>query len=260
MAKDVKIIPLDTGTMEADSSLFTLRRGMGVKAKGAFIATFIDGLEKKVLVDTGPSGQERAWKYHSFHNPSVSPEQEAPRRLLQMGVKPEEIEILILTHLHWDHCGQADKFPNARIFVAREEFKYAMCPLPPNQPGYEALQLGMDPIFLRVIRQMEYLDQSEREIIPGLKVFPAPGHTPGSIAVEVMTGEGPCIIAGDAVNVYANLKGDPAHNLPFLMYGSYVDLAAAWRSMEQIYRRAQFDLNRVIPGHDPEVLRRKSFP
>jgi N-acyl homoserine lactone hydrolase len=258
--KDVRIIPLDCGTMEADSSLFTLRRGMGKKVKGAFIASYIQGLEKNVLVDTGPPCEERAQKFHSVHNPRVSPEQEAPQRLLHLGVKPEDVEIIILTHLHWDHTSQVDKFPNARIFVAREEFKYAMCPFPPGQLGYEALQLGMEPVFLRALQQFEYLEYLEREIIPGLKVFPTPGHTPGSISVEVETAEGPYIIAGDAVNVYANLKGDPARHLPFLMYGSYVDMAASWQSMERIYRRARFDLNRVIPGHDPEVFTRKSFP
>jgi len=257
--KEVRIIPLDVGTMECDQSLQTLRRGMGKKIKGAFIACYVEGLDKKVLVDAGPSGQERAQRYHHFHNPSISPEQETPKRLLQIGVKPEDIEIIVLSHLHWDHVGQVDKFPNARIFVTREEFTYAMCPLPPNRPGYEALQLGIEPVFLRVVRQLEYLDLSEKEIIPGLKIFPTPGHTPGSISVEVMTAQGPYVITGDAVSVYDNLKGDPANNLPLLMYGSYIDLTAAWQSMERIYRRAQFDLQRVIPGHDLEVFK-KSFP
>ncbi len=94
----------------------------------------------------------------------------------------------------------------------------------------------------------------------GLKVFPTPAHTRGLIAAEVMTDRGPYIIAGDAAYVYHNLKGDPAHHARFLMYGSYVDLMASWKSMERICERVKGDIDRVIPGHEPEVIKRKSFP
>lgn len=253
--KEIRIIPLHVGTMECDRSLQVLRQGMGKKVKAPYIACYVEGLDKKVLVDTGPASEERARRFHMMHNPTISPEQETPQRLHQIDVKPEEIEIVILTHLHWDHVGQVDKFPNARIFVSREEFSNAMCPLPPNRPGYEALQLGIEPVFMRVMSQIEYLGLWEQEIIPGLKVFPTPGHTPGSMAVEVMTAQGPYIIAGDAVHAYDNLRGDPAHHSPFLMYGSYVDLMAGWKSMELINGRVRGNIGRVIPGHDFEVFK-----
>lgn len=258
--RDVRIIPLDVGTLEWDQSEATLRRGIGKKVKAPFIAWYIEGLEKKVLIDTGPPPEERAQRLHSVLNPRISPEQETPRRLLQIGIKPEDIEVLVLTHLHWDHVGHVDKFPKARIFVTHEEFNYAMGPLPPQRVGYETLQPGIEPVFLRSIRQFEYLPMSEEEIVPGLKVFPTPGHTPGGISVEVMTAQGPYVIASDAIYGYENLKGDPANNLPFLMIGIYMDYVAAWKSMETIYRRARFDLNRVIPGHDFQVTAKKSFP
>ena len=259
-SNEVRIIPLDVGVLEWDQSEATLRRGIGKRAKAPFIAWYIEGLEKKVMIDTGPPGEERAQRLHSILNPRISAEQETPRRLLQIGVKPEDIEVLVLTHLHWDHVGHVDKFSNARIFVTHEEFSYAMAPLPPQRIGYETLQLGVEPVFLHSIPQFEYLPMSEVEIIPGLKVFPTPGHTPGSISVEVMTAQGPYVIASDAIYGYENLKGDPANNQPFLMIGIYMDYLAAWKSMETIYRRARFDINRVIPGHDFEVLKRKSFP
>ena len=260
VSKDVKIIPLDVGTLEWDQSEQTLRRGMGKRVNQPFIAWYIDGLSKKVLIDTGPSCEERAQRLHKTLNPKVSREQETPQRLLHLGIKPEEIEIIVFTHLHWDHVGQVDKFSKARIFVTQEEFNYAMCPLPPNRPGYETLQPGIEPVFLQSIPQFEFIDFAEEEIIPGLKIFPTPGHTPGSISVEVMTAQGPYVIASDAIYTYDNLKGDPANNLPFLMPGIYMDLVATWHSVERIYRRALFEKDRIIPGHDYEVLKRKSFP
>jgi glyoxylase-like metal-dependent hydrolase (beta-lactamase superfamily II) len=259
-AKDVRIIPLDVGTLEWDQGECTLRRGFGKKVKAPFIAFYIEGLEKKVLIDTGPRNQERSQRFHKALNPIISPEQEMPQRLRQIGLKPDDIEILVLTHLHWDHVGHADKLANARIFVSREEFNYAMAPLPPLRAGYENLLPGVEPVFLPVLHQFEYLEMREEEIIPGLKVFPTPGHTTGCISVEVETGNGPYIVSGDAVYSYDHLRGDPAQNLPFLMMGIYVDFAAVWKSYESIFRRARFDLDRVVPGHDFEVLKRKSFP
>jgi N-acyl homoserine lactone hydrolase len=258
--KGVRIIPLHVGSMECDRSLQILRQGLGTKVKSPFIAFYVEGLDKKVMVDLGPASEERARRFHMIHNPTVSPEQETPQRLQQMGVKPEEIEIVILTHLHWDHVGHVGKFPYARIFVSQEEFKSAMCPLPSNRIAYEALQLGIEPVFMSAIPQIEYLGLWEREIIPGLKVFPTPGHTLGSMSVEVMTAQGPYIITGDAVHMYENLKEDPINHAPFLMYGSYVDLKASWNSMELIYERVRGNIDRIIPGHDFEVLKRKSFP
>ena len=259
-SKGARIIPLDVGTLEWDQSEQTLRRGMGKRLNQPFIAWYIDGLSKKVLIDTGPSCEERAQRLHKVLNPRVSKEQETPQALKKIGIQPKDIEILILTHLHWDHVGQVDKFRNARILVTQEEFKYAMCPLPPNRPGYETLIPGIEPVFSGSLSQFEYLDFVEEEILPGIKVFPTPGHTPGSISVEVMTQGGPFVIASDAIYTYDNLKGDPANNLPFLMPGIYMDLEATWHSVERIYRRAQCDMNRVIPGHDYEVLKRKAFP
>lgn len=259
-SKKVRIIPLDVGTLEWDQSEATLRRGQGKKVPAPFIAWYIEGLEKKVMIDTGPPSQERAQRLHADLKPKVSKEQETPQRLLQIGVKPEDVEILVLTHLHWDHVGHVDKFTKARIFVDRGEFNYAMCPILPHRAGYEALQAGLEPVFLRSIPQFEYLDPVETEIIPGLKVFPTPGHTFGAISVEVMTDQGVYVIASDAIYGYDNLKGDPAKGIPFLMGGIYMDYIASWKSMETIYRRAGFDVNRVIPGHDFEVLKRKSFP
>ena len=259
-AKDVRIIPLEVGTLEWDQSECTLRRGFGKRANAPFIAFYIEGLEKKVMIDTGPPNQERSQRFHKALNPTISPEQEMPQKLRQIGLKPDDIEILVLTHLHWDHVGHADKFTNARIFVSREEFNYAMGPLPPSRAAYETLTPGVDPVFFPVIHQFEYLEMREEEIIPGLKVFPTPGHTIGCISVEVKTGNGPYIVSGDAVYSYDHLRGDPAQNLSFLMPGIYMDFAAVWKSYESICRRARLDIDRVIPGHDFEVFKRKSFP
>ena len=59
------------------------------------------------------------------------PEQEMVlAQLAKAGVKPEEIDIVVLTHLHWDHVGDVDKFPNAEFIVSQEELRFALDPIP----------------------------------------------------------------------------------------------------------------------------------
>ena len=100
----------------------------------------------------------------------------------------------------------------------------------------------------------------EKEVVEGVRLVPLPGHTPGSIGVVVDTEKGPYVIAGDAVNMYGNLKGNPAARQPYLMGGVFTDLMAAWKSLELVDEIVGQDISRVIPGHDPLVFERKRYP
>jgi len=165
-AKNVRIVPLHVGTLEWDQGECTLRRGMGKRVNAPFLAFYVEGLEKKVMIDTGPRNQERSQKFHKPLDPIVPPDQELPQRLKEIGLKPEDIEILILTHLHWDHVGHADKFTNARIFVSRAEFNYAMAPLPPSRAGYETFIPGIEPVFFPSLIDLNISKCARRRSFP----------------------------------------------------------------------------------------------
>lgn len=255
------IIPLDLGDSTTDKSLSYLRRGMGEREAGKRVAAYIGGAEKKIMVDAGPPDLERIQKYHPISKAEPrKPEQELVAQLARAGVKPEEIEIVILTHLHWDHVGDVTKFPNAEFIVSEEELRFALAPPPCLYSAYEALQLGMMPEFLKVIERIRTVDMKEKEIVEGVRVIPLPGHTPGCIGVLVETEKGPYVIAGDAVPKYGNLSGAPEERQTFLMSGVYTDLIAMWKSFQLIDEIVKHDYSRVIPGHDPLVFRRESYP
>lgn len=255
------IIPLDLGDFTVDKSVFYLRRFAGEKEAGKRIAAYIGGAKKKIVVDTGPVEFERILKYHPISTSTApKPEQEIERQLAKAGVKPEEIDLVILTHLHWDHVGGLTKFPNADFIVSQEELRFALAPLPCLYLSYEALQLGMVPEFLKVIDRMNAVDMREKEIVDGVKVIPLPGHTPGSIGVVVDTRKGPYVITGDAVNTYANLNGSPGERQRYLMNGYYTDLKAMWQSFEMVDDIVRHDFSKVIPGHDPLVFQKEVYP
>ena len=104
--------------------------------------------QKKIVVDAGPPDIERIRKYHPFSTSEPrKPEQEMGAQLAKAGVRPAEIDIVILTHLHWDHTGDVTQFPNAEFIVSGEELRFALAPPPCLYAPYEALQLGAYPEF-----------------------------------------------------------------------------------------------------------------
>jgi N-acyl homoserine lactone hydrolase len=246
------IIPLDLGDTFMDRSLTYLRRYVGEKEHGKIVAAYIGGLGKKIVVDTGPPDMERSIKYHPYAKSEPNrPDQNIVSQLAKAGVKPEEIDVVILTHLHWDHVGDVTKFPNAEFIVSQVELRFALDPTPALYVAYEALQIGMEPLFLKVMGRIKTVE---------MKVIPLPGHTPGSIGVVVETEKGPYVICGDAVPQYGNLEGAPKEHLPYLMSGIYTDMEAMWKSFERIDEIVKGDYSKVIPGHDAKVFQKERLP
>ena len=255
------IIPLDLGDRISEKSGHYLRKFVGEKEPSKNVAAYIGGVKKKIVVDAGIPDPERCLKYHPYARLEPrKPEQEMEAQLAKAGVKTEEIDIVILTHLHWDHVGDVTKFRNAEFIVSDEELSFALNPLPPQYVDYEALQLGIEPVFMKVIDRMKTVDMKEKEIVEGVRMIPLPGHTPGLMGVVVDTEKGPYVIAGDTAPKYGNLEGSPGERLPYLMSGIYTDMKAMWNSFKLIDEIVKGDYSKVIPGHDPRVFQKERYP
>lgn len=255
------VIPLDLGDSTSEKSNAFLRKYQGEKFHTKRVAAYVGGAKKKIVVDTGPPDLEWCLKWHPYSKSEPrKPEQEMEAQLAKAGVKPEEIDIVVLTHLHWDHVGDVAKFPNAEFIVSDVELKFALDPIPPLYVAYEALKLGLQPFFLKVIERIRTVEMKEKEITEGVRVIPIPGHTPGSIGVVVETEKGPYVITGDAVFVYENLEGFPKERLPHYMTGVYTNMLEMWKSFELISEIVKGDYSRVIPGHDPRVFKKERYP
>jgi glyoxylase-like metal-dependent hydrolase (beta-lactamase superfamily II) len=111
------------------------------------------------------------------------------------GIAPEDIDIVLLTHLHSDHYGGAANpegkptFPNARYLINRAEYEFwwaepslAELPIPDDfKQGFREGAMGVLTALQGTVDQIEPGD----EIAPGVTALAAPGHTPGHLAVEV---------------------------------------------------------------------------
>jgi N-acyl homoserine lactone hydrolase len=247
----LRIRPISTGRfMEFEKSVFTYGLNQGVKIEAPILMWFIEGAENRILVDSGVSDPEWALRHHRT---IVREEHEDPlNAIARLGLKPEDIDIIVNTHLHWDHCFNNHLFPNARILVQAEELRYAIAPLPCHALPYEAQVSGMTPPWIRAMGRIEVVE-GEMEIEEGILLVPLPGHTPGFHGVLVDLQSGPCLIAGDACPLFQNWDGDgQAHHIP---PGIHVDLRDCYGS----FRKMEALAGMVLPGHDLRVLKNELY-
>ena len=137
MNRNLKIVPINTGEADVKRMLdifWSLSTETGVVTVP--ILTFlIQGAEAPILVDTGFREPESAMSIMKLGPHRAKPEWDLVQQLITIGVQPEEIRYILLTHMHYDHCGKCNLFPNAKIIVQRSEMQEAGAPLAPQKPG-----------------------------------------------------------------------------------------------------------------------------
>ena len=211
----------------------------------------VEGGEKLLLVDTGMAWTDRASQYH--HPGSYQPEgMSIVEQLAKLGYRPEDVGIVVFTHLHWDHCFYMEKFTNAKFYVHEAEYRFAMDPIPLYYKSYEAPQLGITRPFEGLAF---HLTHDGDEIMPGVRVFDTPGHSVGHQAVEVDTADGTYICCGDAVFIMDNLKPVPEMHYDITPPNRFSDIIACWQSIRRIRDRAESP-DKILTTHDRDMLRR----
>lgn len=160
--------------------------------------------------------------------------------LRERNLGPEDIDMLVLTHLHFDHCINARFFTSARVFVARTEYEFAKWSS--RQKPYGDPYTVDDPDGLLRGLQTEPLE-AETKIAPDVQLIFTPGHTPGSMSVLIDTSEGRVAIASDSAKSISEL-------ITRQVYPSAAcDQEQAARSIDRLLASADI----IIPGHDRRV-------
>ena len=172
--------------------------------------------------------------------------------LRDFGTDPAQITDVVITHLHYDHAGNLDAFPNAMFHLQEREMAFAtgkhMCQHCIRVP-FEVEDV------VKMVRHL-YNDRltfhsGEGEVAPGVTVHGIGGHSDGLQMVRVQTARGPLIVASDALHFYANVT----RNNPFPIIFDLGVMILGWRAAKKL---AGGDETLVIPGHDPLV--RDRFP
>jgi N-acyl homoserine lactone hydrolase len=235
------IAPLVLATAVRNISQMLLMARQGASVDTAVLGWLIRSGEQAVLVDTGFGSMEKEDLKGEFKR---TPEQTVEAQLKRFALKPEEVELVINTHLHLDHCAGNCYVPNARFVVQRSELQYALDPLPAHKQAYD--------VDLPLMN-LDLLD-GDSEIADGIRVITTPGHSPGSQAVLVDTESGLFVMAGDTIAHYVNMEVPKGAS--FWPGPLYVDLREYYQSLDRLR-----DLGgTILPGHDSLVLKQIVYP
>ncbi|WP_454695962.1 N-acyl homoserine lactonase family protein [Achromobacter aegrifaciens] len=210
-----------------------------------FYCWLIRGNERNILVDTGFSACSARARQRTFLQ---SPE----AGLTQLGVATTDIDSLILTHLHYDHAGNVDAYPNAQVHIQDAEMQYAtgryMC--------HTALRhfFSVDDVatvLRRVYEGRVTFHDGDANIAPGIELYKIGGHTAGLQIVRVMTQRGWVVLASDAMHYYRNYHDKNPFPAIFHL-GQMLD------GYERIATLVDSD-SHIVPGHDPQVAQRYPY-
>ena len=170
-----------------------------------------------------------------------------------MGVDTATVEDVILTHLHYDHVGNFDLFPQARFHLQDRELAYATGRYMATKFFAYAYELEEVVAMVRNVYagRVEFHD-GDAQIAPGISVHHIGGHTQGLQAVRVWTRVGWLVLASDASHYYANM----IEARPFPIVASVTEMVDGWRKV----RSLASDPRHVVPGHDPLVMQRYAAP
>ncbi len=192
-----------------------------------------------IVVDTG-FGAEAALRRGRTILPPVA------QGLRDAGVDPAAVEDVIVTHMHYDHAGSLDIFPQCPL--PHPGCRDGLLHRPGNGQWRDPAPFDVEPVtemVRHVFAERVVFHAGSESIAPGIQVHHASGHTFGLQFVEVATARGPIILASDTAHLYANL----IRRIPFPIV---IDVEAYLAALDRI--AAMAPLTHIIPGHDPLVL------
>jgi N-acyl homoserine lactone hydrolase len=251
MARHWTIRPLCFGEFPAfDKAVLTYNRSFGEKIAAPITGWLLQSGDDAILVDTGPSAPDVARQWH----PGIrqEPRQRPVNVLRALGLAPESLQLVVLSHLHWDHCYNLESFPNARFLVQAEELRAAVDPIATQRVTYEVGIPGLRPPWLAAFDRLTVL-RGDQDIASGVRALLLPGHTPGLQGVLVETASGRHLIASDSAPLAANVEGEAGDPIP---PGIHIDVASCLRSLERMRREADV----ILPSHDPAVFDHTVYP
>ena len=210
-----------------------------------FYIWLIQGEGRTILVDTGMSADTAAWSERTKKTKTERSYwrcfEGAESLLAQSGVRPEQVDHIVLSTLGGYHTANVGLFPNAQFHISRTGWLDQLAPTPPwpRKPPSPPVRWLVTEALGRV-----NLIDGDAEIVPGITAFETGGHHRGSLAIGVETREGRAMIV-DTIFHYGNIEGGP-------VLGITHSLLDVYRAYERVRREADI----VLPGHDPAVLER----
>jgi N-acyl homoserine lactone hydrolase len=249
IAKQYKIHPIVVGTKAFDKGMMTYQSGYGEPYTIPIYCWYLEGGEKKILVDTGE------------FSPLISKERENAiggkiykfeEGLNKWGLTPEDIDVVIHTHLHNDHCENDSKCTNATFYVHEKELERIH-----NQHPLDFRYMEDWILDIENNGQIKKVT-TDQEIQPGIQVIHTPAHTEGGLTVLVSTSQGTAAITGFCVimeNFNPPLK-IKALEMDVIPPGTLINSYEAYNILIKVRDMADI----LIPLHEPKFASIDTIP
>ena len=243
-----EIVPLILADIDLEKSKMMYLTDCGMKVTLPVVSFYIRGASQNILIDTGASA-EFMLRYEP--NQPVRDIQSFEEALAKQGLRPEDIDVVIQTHLHHDHIGNTAKCTNAKVILQESELSFALNPHP--------LFAGVYP--REVISELRFEPvKGYTQVSDGIRLIFTPGHSPGTQSVAVETAQGTAIITGFCcIEETFNVSAESSKVSPdWLVYtpGCHTDALAAYDNTLKIKGLADI----LIPNHEPSLRDREKIP
>jgi glyoxylase-like metal-dependent hydrolase (beta-lactamase superfamily II) len=195
------------------------------------------------LVDTGfaPEAGDRRRRAH-WTTPAGA--------LPGLGIAPDDVTTVVISHAHWDHIGNLGQYPGAAIVMAEAEYAFWTSPM----AARAQFAAHCEPQEITVLARARAdgritLFSGQHALAPGVDLIEVGGHTPGQLIVTVAAGAGTTVLASDALHFYEEVERDR----PFAVLA---DLPAMYRAYDTLAQLACQPGTHLVAGHDPAVRAR----
>lgn len=198
--------------------------------------------ERTIVVDVGMNRAEGERRERTFLRcPSDG--------LRLIGIDPETVADVIISHMHYDHAGNLELFPNATFHIQDSEMAYVTGRAMTHKRLRHSFCL---PDVIQMV-SLVYGDRvlfhdGDEALFPGIKLHAMPGHARGLQSVAVNTARGTVMVASDAAHYYEGFLDEQI----YMTHENVFDMVESYRKLRRL---ATSDAH-IIPGHDPDVLKR----
>jgi glyoxylase-like metal-dependent hydrolase (beta-lactamase superfamily II) len=169
--------------------------------------------------------------------------------LARIGIDAKKVEHLVISHIHFDHGGGIELFPNAKIYVQRKEYDFWVYDPISRRLPYASVA---DPVAnkqfgdLRGSDRLVFID-GDQKIWPGIELLLTPGHTPALQSMAVNTAKGLAILTSDCAHIHRSFVEDNPSCL-------ITDLPAWLNTYTKLRDKVKGNLSMLFPGHDKDML------
>lgn len=211
-----------------------------------FYVWAVTNKDRIVIVDTGFDEAMAKKRQRQIMKPVAE-------ALKAAGIAPDKVSDVIITHLHYDHCGNYDAFPNARYHLQDCEMDFAtgrcMCD--------EKMRIAFEADDVTALVRKVYAGRvtyhdGEDQVAPGITVHHIGGHSKGLQAVRVKTARGNVVLASDCIHLYEHLDTNKVFPITY----SAEDAVKGYAKLKALAP----SVKHIVPGHDPLVLQRYPAP